>query len=910
MQFRVIFVLFAIIFLSIGTANAQVFNTITKEDILLELEKRNLDYDEVVEALLEKGININDLNSESISYDQRITIQNVILELSKPKTIPSKKNSPNNNLDSIKVKQVLKQNNPDTIFKIVEQKDPKPPKNEDLIWGQSLLKNNSLLVKSSNNILKAPESYVLGPGDELVVSIWGRSQVDNTHVIDKNGYIKVLDNRVRVFLKGMKLRDARDKILNILKRDYSFNTGEFDLAVNYSRTLRVSIYGEVVGNPGSYAISGFNNAFNALSIVNGPNKFGSLRNIQLQKTGGESLKMDVYEFMTNPSMQSNFYLDEGDIIIVPIQGKVVEIQGAIKRPLRYELLDREGLNDLIKYAGGFTRDAYKKKIQIKRFENDEQIVLDLNWNDLDRNKQNFQLKDGDVILIEEIEKRAKNFVIAKGEIDKPAEYERIENMRLFDLSMKVGINANTSTGILYLTRTNKDGTKSLLKLNLNEVLSDRNSAQNLELHDLDVIEFWSKKRFADEAKVSIGGAVREEGTYPFDQGGSVRVRDAIRMAGGLRRDASNYATIHKNDALNKNNKYYKTIDNLYDLVENGNDEFNYLLSPFDSLVIESKNEFEEELFVRIEGAVNNPGKFQFGENMTIKDLLVLSKGFKMAASTNNIEISRVIREDNKPTSIVVALLEIDKDFNVLTKGAANGEYPLEPFDNVAVRYIKDFELQKRVFLTGEVEVPGPYAIFEDNLRISTILKKAGGLTNEAYASGATLYREEQDIGKVVIKLEEILTDENSEFNFIVKNGDRIDIPTVNEFVTIKGATRVKEVLGEGAIEINNEIKVPFQSGKDALFYINEHAGGLADNADKSKIFVEHANGEIKNTKSGFFRKRYPKVLQGSTITVGSRSIVDKEKDEREKVDWTKVLGDSVGQAMSILTLILLIQRLD
>ena len=711
-------------------------------------------------------------------------------------------------------------------------------------------------------------------------------------------------------MKGLKLSDAREKILKILKRDYSFNFGEFNLAVNYSRTLRISIYGEVVGSPGSYAISGFNNAFNAISAVNGPNNYGSLRNIQLQKAGGKTLKMDVYEFMKNPSVESNYYLDEGDVIIVPIQGNVVEISGAIKRPLKYELLDNEGLNELIDFAGGFTRDAYKKKIQLKRFENDQQVILDLDWYELNSKSINFKLHDGDVVTIEQIEKKARNFVIVKGEIDKPAQYERVADMRLRDLANKVGLNSNTSTGILYLTRTNKNGTKSLLKLNLDEVLKDSTSAQNIVLQDLDELEFWSKKRFADKATITIKGAVREEGIYPYDQSGKFKVRDAIRMAGGLRRDASNYATIHKSDPLNRNRKYYKTIDNLQDLINNGNEDSNFILSPFDSLVIDSRNSFEDELFVRIEGAVNNPGKFQYGEEMTIKDLLVLAKGFKMAASTNNIEISRVIRDENKPTRIVVALLEIDKDFKVLTTGTANGEYKLEPFDNVAVRFIKDFELQERVFLTGEVEVPGPYAIFKDNLRISTLIQKAGGLTDEAYPAGATLYREDQEIGKVVIKLEDILKDERSEFNFIVKNGDRIDIPTGNEFVTIKGATRVKEVLGKGAIDFNNEIKVPYQSGKDAMYYINEHAGGLADNADKSKIFVEHANGEIKRPKPGLFKKRYPIALQGSVITVGAKSEKEEERDEKEKVDWTKVLGDSVGQAMSILTLILLIQRLD
>jgi hypothetical protein len=184
------------------------------------------------------------------------------------------------------------------------------------------------------------------------------------------------------------------------------------------------------------------------------------------------------------------------------------------------------------------------------------------------------------------------------------------------------------------------------------------------------------------------------------------------------------------------------------------------------------------------------------------------------------------------------------------------------------------------------------------------------MTEEAFPAGATLIRSEEEVGSIVIKLDEILSDPTSEFNFIVKNGDEIFIPKISEFVTIKGATRVREVVAANAIEEGNAIRVPYHKNKDALFYINEFAGGLDEIADKKKIFVRHANGEIKKPATGIFRKRYPKVLQGSTITVGYKSEDKQEEEKKTDVDWTQLLGDSVSQAMSILTLILLISRLD
>ena len=205
-------------------------------------------------------------------------------------------------------------------------------------------------------------------------------------------------------------------------------------------------------------------------------------------------------------------------------------------------------------------------------------------------------------------------------------------------------------------------------------------------------------------------------------------------------------------------------------------------------------------------------------------------------------------------------------------------------------------------------MPGPYAIYKENLKISEVVERAGGLTEEAFAAGATLTRSVDSLGAIVIKLDEILHNPNSEFNFVVKNGDEINIPKVSEFVTIMGATQVRDVLTSENIEEGNLIRVPFHQNKDAMFYINEFAGGLGERADKSNITIVYANGENKTIKQGLFRKKI-KVKQGSLIRVGYKSD-DKVKDEKKAdVDWTELLNDVVAQAMSVLTLVLLIDRL-
>lgn len=877
---------------------------VTKERVLQELEDRGLDYKEVELALNEQGIDLNFLDQSSITPQEIQIIRDVIRDMEEAKLSSEDPEDPDRKLemelDSLKL---------DSIAMELEELDQQYDEEEfeEVIYGQSLFRSNVLELQSKSDEIKAPDSYVLGPGDEMVISAWGRSQFDNEYQISNDGYIRILDGKRRVYVKGITLGAAKEKLFKVFNEYYTFRKGEFDVSLNFSRTVRVSIYGEVAENPGSFAIPAFNSAFNALAIVKGTNDIGSLRNIQLKKADGSSKQLDIYAFMKNPAIAGDFYLEENDIIVVPVADKIITLEGAVRRPLKYELTGKEGIKELLDFSGGFAENAFQKKIQIHRFVDDSKKIMDLNWRDYEKSRRNFELLHGDLVIVEEIEKEYSNFVEIIGEVSQPGIFERSSNMKISDLIKKAGITKLSNVGTAFLTRNNNDGTIEYEKIRIEEILNNPSSPMNFVLQDKDKLEIWAKDRFTDEIDVAVDGAVRFPGKFPYDASRSLRVKDAILLAGGLRRDASNYAIIHRNDPLNPKVKYYKTINNLEKVFDDDGNEKNFILNPYDSLVVKSKNTFLEESFVRIEGAVNAPGEYQYGVDMGIKDLMTLAGGFKMAASTNNIEISRVIIKNNEPTRTIVANLEMDREFNVIN---APEDYLLEPYDNIAVRYIKEFKLQRRVFLEGEVEYPGPYAISKENERILSIIKRAGGLTDEAFPSGATLERDDQEYGFVVIKLEEILRNPESEFNFLVKNGDKISVPKIKEFVTIRGATRAYEAVGEEKINEGNEIHVPFHKNKDAMFYINEYAGGLHELADRQKIFVEHANGEIKRPRSGFLIKKYPKVYQGSQISVGFKSYDAKEDDKKENVDWTKVLGDSVAQAMSILTLILLIQRLD
>ena len=731
--------------------------------------------------------------------------------------------------------------------------------------------------------------------------------MDKEYIISKDGYIKIVNGKIRVLLKGLSLSKAREKLRKVFSQHYDFEEGEFEITLNYSRTIQVTVYGDVL-NPGPITIPAVNTAFSALVAVNGPSDIGSVRNIKLIKNSGETKIIDVYEYMNNPSVAKNFYLEEADIIVVPVVEKVVTIGGAIYRPYKYELKDNEHLKELIGYAGGLKEDAYKKTVQVRRSADDQKEILDVPYSDLVSRNGNFNLEHGDYILIKSITSEIENFVSIDGAVRDKGQFQRTEGMRLSDLIEIAGLTPESKTDKAFVLRTNSDGTTTHKKVNIDEVLKNKSSDLNFVLNNKDHLTIWAKSRFIDELEISIDGAVRNPSNYSFDTSGEIRVADVITLAGGLRRDASNKVSIQSRDPLKSKSIIYNQVD-LDIIMKNENSPENIVLNPFDRVFVYSQNDFIESSEVEIQGAVNNPGKFDFGQNMNLKDALLLAGGFKFGAALNKVEISRIIFPDNKPTKTIIANLELDKNFNIIKSD--NPSFELEPFDAILVRYVPDFELQKFVYLEGEVVYPGAYPIITDNEKISSIIDRAGGLTAEGFAEGASLFRGIDDVGNVVIKLEDVIRNKNSRFNFIVQNGDRLTIPKQKEFVTIIGATRVDEVLSDEAIGNDNEINVPYHPGKKADFYINEYAGGISDQGNRNSIFVEQANGQINKTVNNFFFRRYPEVKKGAVIKVGYKSADKlKAREDKEPIDWGKVLADSVAQATTVLTLVLLVQRLD
>jgi len=897
-------IVLVILLLSVGNGIAQVYSGVNNNDISRELRKRGISEAELREKTTAAGMNI-----DSVAFFtplQLSVLESIIIDLEENKseisqdTVQNRGDADNLLLDP----ELVDIDSLDTTDSLLVAEDdsilPEP-----IRYGQSIFRDRIIKEYTDLSGVKAPANYLLGPGDELVVSLWGRSSVDEKYVIASDGSVKIFNGNIKVFLKGLTLDQARQKLISNYKQNYNFNDGQFDLSLSYSRTVQVNVYGEVY-SPGPVTLSAINSAFVALAAADGPTNIGSLRKIQLIRSNGKRELLDVYEYLNNPNPNNSLYLQDGDVILVPPAEHIVTLAGAVRRPYEYEVTTTETLEDVIIYGGGFNGNADKRYLTLQRFTDDLLKIYDVDYQSGEASR--FLLENGDSITVNTLDSILVDFVEVSGAVKQEGKYQLDSRMRISDLIEKSKLKEEARKDIAFLKRINADSTVSYIEIDIDKIISDSDSQENIYLRSKDNLTIWYLKAFSDSSEVAVSGAVREEGSFPYDISNNVKLREAILFSGGLRRDASELAIIHRRDPLNKKEIEYVTITNLSQIMDTDDQSINITLNPFDSIHIYSDTDFIEDAQVTIEGAVSSPGPYLYGKNMGLKDLFVLAGGIKMNGAKNRIEISRVVIKDNEPTRIAIANLTIDEKYNVIEGGEKN--YKLSPFDVVTVRYVPDFELQKRVSIEGEIIFPGRYTILSDNERLSDLIERSGGLTGEAFPSGATLIRTEDNLGAVVIKLDEVLNNKSSEFNFILKDGDIVNIPKQKEFVTIEGATKAETVLSDDAVNLNNRIHVPFTSKKRALYYINSYAGGLSNKADRNGIFVEYPNGEVKRSSSILGITKTPKVRKGSTIKVREKSAEKDEEDAKEDVNWGEVLSDTVAQAVSILTLVLLVQGLE
>jgi len=729
----------------------------------------------------------------------------------------------------------------------------------DEIYGHEFFKLERLGTVPSYNA-PAPESYVLGPGDEVCIDIWGSTV---SHVIGKisNQGSIVLNDLGPVYLAGMTLKKAEASLKAQLSQIYSGLSDDrgdtyLTLSISKIKGVVVNITGEV-SVAGAYTIPALTTITSALYLAGGITDNGTVRNIRIFRGGKKAATFDLYDFIFKGASLDNFRLQDGDIINVPAYSLVTTIEGSVQRPQRYEMKEGESIQDLIDYSLGFTTNSRRDQVNITRFTVNGGESYDVTSSEF----PSFKLKDGDVVNVHSFKNLHANRVVISGPVKYPGTYALDD--KLHDVKSLVEAAGGLIEDAFPLRGQIKRLDDSLLpgylSFNLKNAME---GIESVELHREDSVTVYSLKDMDEEFTINIDGHVINPGDYPFHEG--MTVADAIMLANGVRKDA------FKNTGMIRRIMKDGTLKSLHFNIDEALEGCgNMLLARLDSIRIFSNRELIEDAEIEVNGEVNKPGSYDFYEGMTLQDALLVANGSKNGADFTNIEVaSRGGRERGK---VVTYNLEENPD-------AWNIE--IKPYDVISVRRLTYFRPQTTITVEGEVMAPGTYVIDKVQVRLSDILGKIHGFTDEAYLHGASLTRtlsveekekikqavklaqqrameekkkdkkaDQDDLDMLDVSMEKIDSTINANASFVIgidlqkalnhpcsdedvvlRAGDKIYIPQLNNTVKISGAVYYPNT-------------VAFMRDMTWKQYIKQ-AGGFKKLARKSKTYALYMNGKM------------------------------------------------------------------
>ena len=510
------------------------------------------------------------------------------------------------------------------------------------VFGRNLFNNELLTFEPAINI-PAPADYVLGAGDQVIIDIWGASQLVIDEVISPKGYLTIAGVGP-IKLSGMTVTQATKRAKDVLSKYYSGSSITLSLA--NTRSVKVEIVGEVV-TPGSYTLSAFSTLFNALYMAGGISDLGSLRDIKVYRNGKVVSSIDVYDYIMNGNNKGNIRLQDNDLIIVSPYEAIVNIQGKVKRPMMYEMKSQESLANLLKYTGGLTGDAYDRNIRVIRKSGREYSVHTV----MKDSFSSFNLADGDSIYVDSIIPRFSNMVEIKGAVFHPGMYEVNENIRtvldLIDAADGLYEDAFLARAVMHRRKANRR--LEVLSIDLEGIIDGR--VPDIELRKEDVLYIPSVNDMRGQETMKISGEVNYPGVYEFAE--NTTLEDFVLQAGGLTNVASTakidvYRRIYNPKSLEGGD----TITEVYcfslkeGFVIDGTPGFE--LAPFDEVHVRKSPINNLIKSVTVDGAVNFKGDYAMNShNYRLSELVKDAGGFASAAYPQGARLYRKMSEEEK-----------------------------------------------------------------------------------------------------------------------------------------------------------------------------------------------------------------------------------------------------------------------
>lgn len=526
---------------------------------------------------------------------------------------------------------------------------------ENQVYGRNIFNTRNLTFEPSVNIA-TPLNYRLGPGDEVIIDIWGASQNTLREQISPDGTINIAGIGP-LYLSGMTIDESQQYLTRELSRIYSDENNQIRVTLGNTRTIQINVMGEVV-QPGTYSLSSFSTMFHALYRAGGVNDIGSLREVQLVRNGKKVATIDVYDFIMKGKAQDDIRLEEGDVIIVPPYESLVQITGNVKRPMRYEMKKGETLATLIEYAGGFTSDAYTRNLRLVRQNGKEYQVNTID----DKDYASYKLTDGDVVTAEAILDRFTNKLEVRGAVYRPGIYELGDDVNtakaLIARADSLTDDAFTARAVIYRLRDNM--TREVIPVDVAALMNG--TIPDIALQRNDVLFIPSIHDISDLGDVQIAGEVMHPGTFPYAD--NMTLEDLVIAAGGLREAAS----LVRVD-ISRRIKNPTSTDDTREIGEmftfalkDGfivDGEPGFVLQPYDYVYVRRSPAYSEQKNVVINGEVLYGGTYTLtSKDERISDLVKKAGGITQFAYVRGAKLVRRANQDElKRMQDAVSLLQ-------------------------------------------------------------------------------------------------------------------------------------------------------------------------------------------------------------------------------------------------------------
>ena len=673
------------------------------------------------------------------------------------------------------------------LLPLTKQKEEKDNEEKEdsgkKVFGRDIFNNKNLTFEPAMNIA-TPQSYMLGPGDVVAVDVYGASQKTFNCTVSPDGQI-VIEGFGPIQVGGLSIASAKARIRSTLGSRY--RSSRINLSLGQTRTITVNVMGEVKV-PGTYTLSAFATVFHALYMAGGTNDIGTLRNIKIYRNNHLISVCDIYDYILNGKMTGNVRLNDGDVISVGPYDCLVDITGKVKRPMYYEMKKNESVGTLLKYAGGFTGDAYTKAVRVNRKTGREYAVF--NVDEFDMNS--FRIADGDSVTVDSVLPRYHNTVEIKGAVFRPGMYQLgdgINSVRTL-IQHAEGLTEDAFTNRAVMHRMNEDRTLKVIPVDIKGIMSGK--IADIPLKENDVLFIPSKQIAMTERTITIQGEVQYPGIYKYAD--NETLEDLVLQAGGLKDAAS---TVKVDIARRVVIPHALTTDSIIAqnytfALKDGfviDGEPGFVLQPFDEVYVRKNPSYSVQQNVSIEGEVQFPGTYTLSKrNARLTDLLKAAGGITDIAYIKGARLERQANADEKARMEAAYKMQQEQLQQQLLQLAASSQN-----SNIMQAGTEATKKQLEKF-----QVPNSYP--------------------------------------VGIELDKAISNPQSDANIVLRAGDRLILPRYTATVKINGAVMYPNV-------------VSFQKGKSAHYYINA-AGGYAQNARKGGAYIIYMNGMVAKAKTG------------------------------------------------------------